>query len=646
MPTINPATGKPFKENINPFTNKKVGSLDAQRFQQDFITPTVAKPPGKDVAVNNATPTATTPTATTVSDTPVSDLFSGIVPTQNTKVNETKQKLVDFLNKKGNVSSNDIKQQVKDRFQQEVDALNLITAQARRKAQEQALGRTGTETAIQNRRRLLGSDFGQARKEKVTTLNNQIQTELDNQELLRRANITGRITDKQAELEKQASDNKIKALKAQADLFQQEATQKTDLLNKTATNIINSGLTPTDTQYNDIATQLGTTPAILKATVNSLIKTTPQKLITVNAGDSVFNPNTGEFVGIAPKPASKDKTKSEVRTLGDVLLEKDPTTGKWNVVANAKTIDVSSPEKAKKVQKTISQTDFALGSVDNALKLYKNASPSSIAEKARKLTGSATGATQLQNEIDSIKVNLLTLSGNPDIKKFFGPQMSDADVRLMTSANTTADAYAQKPEQLKKELERIKKGLQNFKSSIEAKTAGQTTTQTAEQFLVSGTPEAKNFSNSIDAVLTPEERASLTTEDLNTLFNDFKQSSGLTNDQSMSLKGIVKTNLKGNVQVDKSIQGRVEEANRKMIEATGKGIQVNQSFRTRAEQQALFDKLSKTGARVAEPGKSFHEKGLAIDVTNWKEAEPFLRAQGLLNNLPDDKGHFSFGEFK
>lgn len=101
---------------------------------------------------------------------------------------------------------------------------------------------------------------------------------------------------------------------------------------------------------------------------------------------------------------------------------------------------------------------------------------------------------------------------------------------------------------------------------------------------------------------------------------------------------------KRNVRVAPSIALRLASAAQAFKRATGKELQVNQDFRTREEQEKLYRELSKKGARVAPPGHSFHERGLAIDVTNWKEAEPYLRKYGLVNDLPDDRGHFSFGE--
>ena len=99
-----------------------------------------------------------------------------------------------------------------------------------------------------------------------------------------------------------------------------------------------------------------------------------------------------------------------------------------------------------------------------------------------------------------------------------------------------------------------------------------------------------------------------------------------------------------NIQVDASIALRLAKAAKDFKAATGKELKVNQDFRTHEEQARLYRELSAKGARVAPPGQSFHEKGLAIDVTNWQEAGPYLRRYGLVNDLPDDRGHFSYSE--
>lgn len=88
----------------------------------------------------------------------------------------------------------------------------------------------------------------------------------------------------------------------------------------------------------------------------------------------------------------------------------------------------------------------------------------------------------------------------------------------------------------------------------------------------------------------------------------------------------------------------LEQADAAMFAATGKHIVVNDHFRTNEQQAAIHSRLTKTGGRVAPPGSSYHEKGLALDIANWEEAAPYLAPYGLVNGLSDDMGHFSIGE--
>lgn len=101
---------------------------------------------------------------------------------------------------------------------------------------------------------------------------------------------------------------------------------------------------------------------------------------------------------------------------------------------------------------------------------------------------------------------------------------------------------------------------------------------------------------------------------------------------------------KRTVRVAPSIALRLAKAANDFKQATGQDLQINQDFRSHEEQNRLYKELSAKGARVAPPGQSFHEKGMAIDVTNWHVAEPYLRRYGLVNDLADDKGHFSYLE--
>lgn len=62
---------------------------------------------------------------------------------------------------------------------------------------------------------------------------------------------------------------------------------------------------------------------------------------------------------------------------------------------------------------------------------------------------------QLENLTNTLATNVLTLATDPGIRKFFGPQMSEADVRLMLSSGTTLNPESQTPDQLRNELLRL-----------------------------------------------------------------------------------------------------------------------------------------------------------------------------------------------
>ena len=96
--------------------------------------------------------------------------------------------------------------------------------------------------------------------------------------------------------------------------------------------------------------------------------------------------------------------------------------------------------------------------------------------------------------------------------------------------------------------------------------------------------------------------------------------------------------------VDESIADKLRRADAAMFGVTGHHLNVSYSYRSTDLQRKLYE-ARKPGTRVAPPGKSFHEKGLAIDVENWLEASPFLHKEGFRNDLWDDKNHFSIGEF-
>lgn len=77
------------------------------------------------------------------------------------------------------------------------------------------------------------------------------------------------------------------------------------------------------------------------------------------------------------------------------------------------------------------------------------------------LVGS-TDYTNLESQVRTLKTNLLTLATDPNIKKFFGPQMTENDVKNMQSAATTLDTELQNPADLRAELARAEAIFKKF----------------------------------------------------------------------------------------------------------------------------------------------------------------------------------------
>jgi hypothetical protein len=110
--------------------------------------------------------------------------------------------------------------------------------------------------------------------------------------------------------------------------------------------------------------------------------------------------------------------------------------------------------------------DFLIDTANDAMQ-YAHASGTS--ELMRELGDKFIGDTdynQLVALTNTLKTNALTLMSDPDIKKFFGPQMSNADVTLMTAAGTTLNPEKQTPDLMRKEISRINDLLNRMKASL------------------------------------------------------------------------------------------------------------------------------------------------------------------------------------
>lgn len=134
--------------------------------------------------------------------------------------------------------------------------------------------------------------------------------------------------------------------------------------------------------------------------------------------------------------------------------------GTWEDVIGLSQTDM----EAEQAKQTTAQIEFLLDTTARILgdeekgydALYKAAAPNATAEFLRRNIGSAsTNYTQLEAYAETLRVNVLTLMSDPNIRKFFGPQMTDRDAQFMMSAGSTLNVKAQTPEQIKQEVERM-----------------------------------------------------------------------------------------------------------------------------------------------------------------------------------------------
>lgn len=239
-------------------------------------------------------------------------------------------------------------------------------------------------------------------------------------------------------------------------------------------------------QYDKLISSSGLSDLEAQSVWNTLQSTDPADLIKVSAGESLYDPNTGSVRYTAPDKPSDNKPTTQ-KTDDGSILQWDPETESWNEIyrgglsayqqgqldvdwakfgLDAEKFANEDKETQQSAEKILVQLDL----VDKGLKNSYDFAGASGRSGARKsfdefFIGS-TDYTNLIAETNTVKTNILSLTTDPNIKKFFGPQMSDADVRLMTSAGTTLNPELQSPVKLVEELDRIKDLMARMRKSV------------------------------------------------------------------------------------------------------------------------------------------------------------------------------------
>lgn len=131
--------------------------------------------------------------------------------------------------------------------------------------------------------------------------------------------------------------------------------------------------------------------------------------------------------------------------------------GTWNKVGDASTSEKKRISDAAGGDGASTTVQSQFNAARDALKSAKELADAAgrgrswIEQQKQGLFG-ATEYTNLESYANTLRTNVLALATDPNVKKFFGPQMSNADVQLMTSAGTSLNPELQGPDAFKKEL--------------------------------------------------------------------------------------------------------------------------------------------------------------------------------------------------
>lgn len=159
-----------------------------------------------------------------------------------------------------------------------------------------------------------------------------------------------------------------------------------------------------------------------------------------------------------------------------------------NLAAAAKDKAGITPTTGNLAVSPVEQAQFGLDTINNALKLANASGASGISKFVGNMVVGDTDYNRLSAQIRTLKTNLLTMATDPNIKKFFGPQMSNNDVKMMQAAATTLDEENMSPQDLKTELNRVQGIFQKLAPGYSAKQKDpQTWAQSVQKALVSPT---------------------------------------------------------------------------------------------------------------------------------------------------------------
>lgn len=347
-------------------------------------------------------------------------------------------------------------------FQAEIDATNALYANKLARAKVEGANRLGQSGAIQARRGLLGSTFGEAQTNVVSGANEEVYGSIENERnsrVLALQDKAREYADTNLEAKRKA---KIEGLDSYIKYLSEEGARKTTNAQKVAAELLAAQIAPEQVNpdvLQDTAKNYGVTTDAIKAAYTQLKKTKEdadkaaalKDAYSLKPGETRYDA-TGKVLSALPVTP---KTPEEIAMdKAELAYKNSQTAVNLANVQKAQKELADSKKTATSASEQVNHLQFLRETVADAKKIASAAGQSLISRGIGNTLIGDTNYNQLGQYADTLRTNLLTLATDPDIKKFFGPQMSNADVRMMQSAATIMSNETQ-PEVLKRELDRI-----------------------------------------------------------------------------------------------------------------------------------------------------------------------------------------------
>jgi hypothetical protein len=189
---------------------------------------------------------------------------------------------------------------------------------------------------------------------------------------------------------------------------------------------------------------------------------------------AVLGAYAGDYWSTKLKIAQYNKTVAESSKINSEAM------------AAASTVDGKAVNPAE-------QANFLINTVNKAMSLSGAAGASGISKIAGSALVGDTDFNRLRNQVTTLKTNLLTLATDPNIKKYFGPQMTENDVRNMMAAASTLSAEDMSPADMVDELNRVKGIFSKFQAPISTGDSAADSYYQQSSQAISGTTPLPNY---------------------------------------------------------------------------------------------------------------------------------------------------------